>query len=56
MQVFNMHNKIDELLRDEDSQVLSEKELHTESFYTLISSLNLMKQHAFKVVYVLSAK
>ncbi len=51
-----MHNKIDELLRDEDSQVLSEKELHTESFYTLISSLNLMKQHAFKVVYVLSAK
>ena len=51
-----MHNEINELLRDEDSQVSSEKELHTESFYIFISSLNSIKQHAFKVVYTLSAK
>jgi len=51
-----MHNKIDKLLRDEDSQILFKKELHTESFYILISSLNSTKQHAFKVVYALSAK
>ncbi len=56
LQVFNMHNKIDELLRDEDSQVLSERELHTESFYISISSLSSMKWHAFEVVYALSAK
>ncbi len=51
-----MHNEINELLRDEDSQVSSEKELHTESFYIFISSLNSIKQHAFKVVYTLSVK
>ncbi len=53
---FNMHNEIDKLLRDKDSQVSSERELHTESSYTLISSLILMKWHASKVVYALSAK
>ncbi len=51
-----MHNEIDELLRDKDSQVSSKKKLHTESSYTLISSLNSMKWHAFKVMYILSAK
>jgi len=43
LQAFNMYNEIDELLRDKDSQVLSERELHTESSYTFINSLNLMK-------------
>ncbi len=43
LQAFNMHNEINELLRDKDSQVLSEKELYIESFYVLISSLNLTK-------------
>ncbi len=38
-----MHNKINKLLRNKDSQVLSEKELHTESFYAFISSLNSTK-------------
>jgi len=38
-----MHNEIDELLRDKDSQVSSKKKLHTESSYALISSLNSMK-------------
>ena len=51
-----MHNKIDELLRDKDSQVSSERKLHTEFFYTLINSLNLTKWHASKVIYALSAK
>ncbi len=43
LQAFNMHNKINKLLRDKDFQVLSEKELHTESFYAFINSLNLTK-------------
>jgi len=51
-----MHNKINELLKDKDLWVLSEKELHTESFYAFISSLNSMKQHVFKVLYTLSVK
>ncbi len=51
-----MHNDVDELLRDKDSQVLSKKKLHTESSYALINSLSLMKQHAFKIMYVLSVK
>jgi len=51
-----MYNEINKLLRDEDSQVLSKKELYTESSYTLISSLSLTKQHTFKVMYALSAK
>jgi len=51
-----MYNEINKLLRNKDSQVLSEKELHTESFYTFISFLNLTKWYAFKVVYTLSAK
>jgi len=38
-----MHNKIDELLRDKDSQVLSEKKLHTESFYAFINFLDSIK-------------
>jgi len=38
-----MHNNINKLLRDKDSQVLSEKKLHTESSYALINSLNLTK-------------
>ena len=56
LQAFNMHNKINKLLRNKDSQVLSEKKLHTESSYALINSLSLMKQHAFKIMYVLSVK
>ena len=56
LQAFNMYNKINKLLRNEDSQVLSEKKLHTESSYTLISSLNSTKWHAFKVMYTLSVK
>ena len=56
LQVFNMHDEIDELLRDKDSQVSFKKKSHTESFYTFISSLDSMKWHAFKVVYALSAK
>ncbi len=51
-----MHNEVDKLLKDKDSQVLLKKELHTESFYVFISSLNSIKQHIFKVVYILSAK
>ncbi len=51
-----MYNEINKLLRDKDSQVLFKKELHTEFFYTFISSLSLMKWYAFKVVYILSAK
>jgi len=51
-----MHNDVNKLLRNKDSQVLSEKELHTKSFYAFISSLNLIKWHAFKVMYALSAK
>jgi len=43
MQAFNMCNEIDELLRDKDSQISSEKKLHTESSYTLINSLNSTK-------------
>ncbi len=43
LQAFNMHNKINKLLRNKDSQVLSEKKLHTESSYTLISSLSSTK-------------
>ena len=38
-----MHNKINKLLKDKDSQVLSEKKLHTEFSYTLINSLNSTK-------------
>ncbi len=38
-----MHNKINKLLKNKDSQVLSEKELHTESFYAFINFLNLIK-------------
>ena len=38
-----MHNEINKLLKDKDSLVLSEKELHTESFYTFINSLNSTK-------------
>ncbi len=56
LQIFNMYNEINKLLRNKDSWVLFEKELHTESFYTFINFLNLMKWYAFKVVYVLSAK
>ncbi len=51
-----MHNKIDELLRDKDSQVLSEKKLHTESFYAFINFLDSIKWHVSEVVYALSAK
>ncbi len=51
-----MHNKIDKLLRNKDSQVLLKKELHTESFYAFINFLNLTKQHAFKVMYALLVK
>jgi len=51
-----MHNKINKLLRNKDSQVLSEKELHTESFYAFISSLNSTKWYAFKVIYALLVK
>jgi len=43
LQAFNIHNEIDKLLRNKDSQVLSEKKLHIESSYTFISFLNLMK-------------
>ncbi len=32
------------------------KKLHTESSYALISSLNLMKWYAFKIMYALSVK
>ena len=56
LQAFNMHNEIDKLLRNKDSQVLSEKKLHIESSYTFISSLNLMKWHTFKVMYIFLAK
>jgi len=56
MQAFNMHNEINKLLRNEDSWVLFKRELHTESFYILISSSDSTKWHAFKVVYALSAK
>jgi len=56
LQAFNMHNEIDELLRDKDSQVSSERELHTESSYTFINFSDLTKQLAFKVMYALSAK
>jgi len=38
-----MHNEINKLLKDKDSQILSEKKLHTESSYAFISSLNLTK-------------
>ncbi len=38
-----MHNEIDKLLKDKDSQVLFKKELHTESFYAFINSLSLTK-------------
>ncbi len=38
-----MHNNVNKLLRNKDSQVSSEKELHTESFYAFISSLRLTK-------------
>ncbi len=43
LQAFNMYNEIDKLLKDKDSQVLSEKELHTKSFYAFINFLNLTK-------------
>ncbi len=56
LQAFNMHNEINKLLRDEDSQVSFKKKLHIESSYALISSLSSMKQHTFKVMYALSAK
>ena len=55
-QAFNMYNKINKLLRDKDSQILFKKKLLIESSYTLISSLNLIKQYAFKVLYALSIK
>jgi len=51
-----MYNDIDELLKDKDSQVSFKKKLHTESSYALISSLNLTKWYAFKVIYALSVK
>jgi len=51
-----MCNKIDKLLKDKDSQILSEKELHTEFSYTFINSLSSMKWYAFKVMYALSVK
>jgi len=38
-----MHNEIDKLLRDKDSQVLFKKKLHTESFYTFINFLSSIK-------------
>jgi len=38
-----MHNEVNEFLRDEDSQVLSKRKLHTESSYILISSLDSTK-------------
>ena len=51
-----MYNEIDKLLRDKDSWVLSEKKLHTESFYTFINFLNSTKWHVFKVMYALLVK
>ncbi len=51
-----MCNEIDKLLRNKDSQILSEKKLHTESSYTFINSLNSIKWYASKVIYTLSAK
>ncbi len=51
-----MHDEIDKLLRNEDSQVLSERKSHTKSSYTFISSLSSTKWYVFKVVYALSAK
>jgi len=46
-----MHNEINKLLRNKDSQISFKKKLHTKSSYALINSLNSTKQHAFKVVY-----
>ena len=51
-----MHNDVNKLLRNKDSQVLSEKELHTKSFYTFINFLSSIKWYAFKVMYALSSK